>query len=137
MDHINSAGEAADDDGLCGQRADNILVRAGKARHKNEKARLDAELLHEGFSRIARSILLFEHDLLGKPVSTFPDHARRHHACGCGSSPASGSGRGRGLPAGGTAEVRGPVGSSTDSRFGFLPLMTSVISSPVSVSYSR
>src|SRR5262245_64636845 len=30
------------------------------------------------------------------------------HACGCGSRPASGSGRGRGLPAGGTAEVRGP-----------------------------
>jgi hypothetical protein len=25
------------------------------------------------------------------------------------------------LPAGGTAEVRGVVGSSTDSRFGFLP----------------
>src|SRR5882724_11398281 len=46
-------------------------------------------------------------------------------ACGCGSSPASGSGRGRGLPAGGTAEVRGVVGSSTDSRFGFLPLSRS------------
>ena len=47
------------------------------------------------------------------------------YACGCGSSPASGSGRGRGLPAGGTAEVRGPVGSSTDSRLGFLPLSRS------------
>src|SRR5258708_3940577 len=46
-------------------------------------------------------------------------------ACGCGSSPASGSGRGRGLPAGGTADVRGVVGSSTDSRFGFLPLSRS------------
>src|SRR5580704_2526911 len=46
-------------------------------------------------------------------------------ACGCGSSPGSGSGRGRGLPAGGTAEVRGVVGSSTDSRFGFLPLSRS------------
>src|SRR5713226_9440650 len=57
-------------------------------------------------------------------------------ACGCGSSPASGSGRGRGLPAGGTAEVRGVVGSSTDSRFGFLPLSRSMISSPVRVSYS-
>src|ERR1700694_5507887 len=47
------------------------------------------------------------------------------HACGCGSSPGSASGRGRGLPAGGTAEVRGVVGSSTDSRFGFLPLSRS------------
>ena len=47
------------------------------------------------------------------------------HACGCGSRPASGSGRGRGLPAGGTAEARGVVGSSTNSRFGFLPLSRS------------
>ena len=35
------------------------------------------------------------------------------------------SGRRRGLPVGGTAEVRGVVGSSTDSRFGFLPLSKS------------
>jgi len=35
------------------------------------------------------------------------------------------SGRGRGLPAGGTAEARGVVGSSTDSRFGFLPFSRS------------
>jgi len=58
------------------------------------------------------------------------------YACGCGSRPASGSGRGRDLPAGGTAEARGVVGSSTDSRFGFLPLSKSRISSPESVSNS-
>jgi hypothetical protein len=40
------------------------------------------------------------------------------------------------LPAGGTAEVRGVEGSSTDSRFGFLPLSRSPISSPDSVSNS-
>src|SRR4030081_2958115 len=60
----------------------------------------------------------------------------RPQACGCGSSPGSASGRGRGLPAGGTAEARGVVGSSTDSRFGFLPLSRSMISSPDSVSNS-
>jgi FAD/FMN-containing dehydrogenase len=47
------------------------------------------------------------------------------YACGCGSRPASGSGRGRGLPAGGTAEVRGVDGSSTDSRLGLLPFSRS------------
>src|SRR5262249_34838168 len=57
------------------------------------------------------------------------------HACGCGSRP-PGSGRGRGLPAGGTAEPRGVVGSMTDSRDGRLPASRSLISSPVSVSNS-
>jgi hypothetical protein len=47
------------------------------------------------------------------------------YACGWGSRPGSGSGRGRGLPAGGTAEARGVLGSSTDSRLGFLPLSRS------------
>ena len=55
----------------------------------------------------------------------FSNQRSPHYACGCGSSPGSGSGRGRGLPAGGTAEARGVVGSSTDSRFGFLPLSRS------------
>ena len=64
----------------------------------------------------------------------FPSRSRQ--ACGCGSRPGSGSGRGRVLPAGGTADVRGVAGSSTDSRFGFLPLSRSVISSPVKVSNS-
>ncbi len=51
--------------------------------------------------------------------------AIRSYACGCGSRPGSGSGRGRGLPAGGTADARGVLGSSTDSRLGFLPLSRS------------
>jgi len=55
----------------------------------------------------------------------FSNQRSRRYACGCGSRPGSGSGRGRGLPAGGTAEARGVVGSSTDSRFGFLPLSRS------------
>jgi hypothetical protein len=29
----------------------------------------------EGWNGISRSIYLLEHDLFGKPVSTFPDHA--------------------------------------------------------------
>ncbi len=51
-------------------------------------------------------------------------------------SPVGASGRGRGLPDGGTAEERGPVGSITDSRTGRLPWSKSLISSPVSVSNS-
>src|SRR4029077_20646119 len=39
--------------------------------------------------------------------------------CGCGATlPDGDSGRGRGLPAAGTAEERGVVGSITDSRTG-------------------
>ena len=57
----------------------------------------------------------------GVAAAFFNSNCRTAYACGCGSSPASGSGRGRGLPAGGTAEARGVVGSITDSRFGCLP----------------
>ena len=57
----------------------------------------------------------------GGAAAFLNSNCRTAYACGCGSSPVSGSGRGRGLPAGGTAEARGVVGSSTDSRFGFCP----------------
>ena len=59
------------------------------------------------------------------------------HACGCGyRRRARRAGGGRGLPAVGTAEPRGVVGSITDSRLGRLPSIRSLISSPVNVSNS-
>src|SRR5689334_11150181 len=117
MHHVERRPGLLDKCRALGPRADELAVVGGRAVDKNTKARLEAELLREWFAGIAC-------------------HVRQAYACGCGSRPGSGSGRGRGLPAGGTAEARGVVGSSTDSRFGFLPLMRSLISSPVSVSNS-
>lgn len=59
------------------------------------------------------------------------------HHDGCGSMPGSGSdGLDLGAPALGTAEPRGVDGVSSSSRTGGLPFSNSVISSPLSVSYS-
>ena len=57
-------------------------------------------------------------------------------ACGCGSIGPSGCGRLRPEPAVGTVVLRGVVGSIIDSRFGRLPMIKSLISSPLKVSNS-
>jgi hypothetical protein len=49
------------------------------------------------------------------------------YPCGCGATSPVGGGAERGLPAGGTAEERGVVGSITDSRTGRLPSIRSLI----------